>query len=278
MNARNYLVHLITLLILSIVLSACTSTSNTRSSNGFEKRRYTKGYHIDIRKHHESRVAKHFIKLEKKIWDLREGYKKDEDNTSVKSPLPGSKNSVTYTEDCGDEILFKTGDKEKVKIIEVGQIDITYKKCDNLAGPSYIIDKSKVSSILYASGKKVVFTHDSDEDDNEDDNKDDNKDEDEYYSTEPSYSVVSPDDVEIKKAEKRAMTSMVLGILSLVLPFGFILGIIALTMGRKSMREFDASDTNNSKRGIAHTGAILGMISIMVTLFVLGLSLFLIAA
>jgi hypothetical protein len=56
-----------------------------------------------------------------------------------------------------DEITFRNGDILKAKIIEVGTADITYKKADNLTGPSYTAKKDKVFMIKYENGTKDVF-------------------------------------------------------------------------------------------------------------------------
>lgn len=56
-----------------------------------------------------------------------------------------------------DEITFRNGDILKAKIIEVGLDEISYKKADNLTGPSYTTKKDKVFMIKYENGTKDVF-------------------------------------------------------------------------------------------------------------------------
>ncbi len=56
-----------------------------------------------------------------------------------------------------DEITFRTGDILIVKVLEVGAENITYKKSDNLSGPSYSVGKDKVFMIKYENGTKDVF-------------------------------------------------------------------------------------------------------------------------
>jgi len=57
----------------------------------------------------------------------------------------------------------------------------------------------------------------------------------------------------------RATTSLVLGILSLVICS--ILGPVALVMGRKAVKEIDASGGELGGRGQAQVGWILGLIA-----------------
>ena len=56
-----------------------------------------------------------------------------------------------------DEITLRSGETLKAKIVEVGLEDITYKKAENLTGPSYTIKKDKVFMIKYENGTKDVF-------------------------------------------------------------------------------------------------------------------------
>lgn len=56
-----------------------------------------------------------------------------------------------------DEITLRSGETLKAKIVEVGVQDITYKKAENLTGPSYTMNKDKVFMIKYENGTKDVF-------------------------------------------------------------------------------------------------------------------------
>lgn len=56
-----------------------------------------------------------------------------------------------------DIVTYKTGETMKAKVIEIGEKTISYKRLDNLNGPSYTIDKSKVASIVYENGSVDSF-------------------------------------------------------------------------------------------------------------------------
>lgn len=56
-----------------------------------------------------------------------------------------------------DIIVFNNGDIEKVKVIEIGQNEIKYKKISNLQGPTYSIGKSEILSVTYENGDVDKF-------------------------------------------------------------------------------------------------------------------------
>ncbi len=51
-----------------------------------------------------------------------------------------------------DKMLLKSGDDYLVKVLEITDTEIKYKKCNTLNGSIYIINKSKVYLIQYANG------------------------------------------------------------------------------------------------------------------------------
>jgi TM2 domain-containing membrane protein YozV len=56
-----------------------------------------------------------------------------------------------------DLITLKTGEELSVKIIEINQNEIKYKKCNNLDGPMFTIQKQSVFSIKYSNGDKEII-------------------------------------------------------------------------------------------------------------------------
>ncbi len=66
-----------------------------------------------------------------------------------------------------------------------------------------------------------------------------------------------------------AITSMVLGILSIFIPFvGIVLGIIAIILGRKAMKEIPPNSSGSAK-GMALTGLICGIVGLAIYLLYL---------
>ncbi len=66
------------------------------------------------------------------------------------------KNEI-FKDSC-DIITLQNGDEISAKVIEISDNQIKYKKCSNLQGPVYSIEKSEVLFIKYKNGQKDVFT------------------------------------------------------------------------------------------------------------------------
>ena len=66
-------------------------------------------------------------------------------------------NRISSIEDC-DILTLKNGEELNVKVLEIGQSEIKYKKCDNQNGPTISIRKSEVFSIKYPNGSKDIIT------------------------------------------------------------------------------------------------------------------------
>lgn len=62
-----------------------------------------------------------------------------------------------------DEIILKNGDELRVKVVEIAETIIKYRRCDNLNGPIYNILKSDVFLIKYPNGTRDVFVENNNE-------------------------------------------------------------------------------------------------------------------
>lgn len=62
-----------------------------------------------------------------------------------------------------DEIILKNGDELRVKVIEIAETIIKYRRCDNLNGPIYSIPKADVFLIKYPNGTRDVFVENDNE-------------------------------------------------------------------------------------------------------------------
>lgn len=65
---------------------------------------------------------------------------------------------ISFTQEDCDVITFKTGVEVEVKVLEINQSEIKYKKCNNQNGPTFSINKSDVFTIKYSNGTKDVIT------------------------------------------------------------------------------------------------------------------------
>lgn len=136
------------LLIISILLGACS----------VQKRIYRKGYHVvwdhkkyeDVKKNvvaknvqekiiHQEVAEKVMVSSSRDLIDVR--------------PKP----SLLLKDTCGDKLLLQNAEELSVKVIEVSESSIKYKRCDNLNGPLFTISKTKVALITYANGTKETI-------------------------------------------------------------------------------------------------------------------------
>lgn len=137
----------------------------------YQKRLYRKGFYID------GLSKKHYTDKEKSLASKQNGllnplnpifpqnktYSKNSENTDVIA-LSEKNNLIRIkthafkkhfqNDSCGDKLILKTGDEFLVKILEVSDEQIKYKRCDNINGPVYSISTSKVYMIEYANGVK----------------------------------------------------------------------------------------------------------------------------
>ena len=65
-----------------------------------------------------------------------------------------SSSIITFSQDI---LTKKNGEDIKVKVIEINQTDIKYKKSDNPSGPTFVISKSDAMMIRYEDGTKDMF-------------------------------------------------------------------------------------------------------------------------
>lgn len=151
------------LIILLVALNACT----------VEKRVYKKGYYVNWSNAKSAQKKQTLVyKPETSIQgsfnenkSSEEGLVASAQNSILSNAPPLAFISRTKTNrlhksdgDCGDLITLRNGDEIKVKVIEVGDELIKYKRCDNLEGPLFTVSKAKVFSLRYANGTKDLFS------------------------------------------------------------------------------------------------------------------------
>ena len=74
--------------------------------------------------------------------------------------FPVENDNVTNVVTTCDNIIMKNGDEISSKILEITPDQIKYKKCTNLDGPLFTINKSDVLFIRYADGTKDIVNVD----------------------------------------------------------------------------------------------------------------------
>lgn len=60
---------------------------------------------------------------------------------------------------AGDIIVTRDAKKIDAKILEVSKSEIKYKEIDNLDGPTFILEISEISSVIYSNGKVQVYNN-----------------------------------------------------------------------------------------------------------------------
>jgi hypothetical protein len=139
-----------TYFFITIILIACVFTSCS-----IEKRVYRKGYHVvwnykKAKEQHKTEVVK--LKAVE-----RPDLLVSNETSSELIPLKHSPLLILSKDTCGDKLLLQNADELLVKVIEIDDHAIKYKRCDNLSGPTYSIAKSKVALITYVNGTKEVI-------------------------------------------------------------------------------------------------------------------------
>jgi hypothetical protein len=160
------------LLLLVLINSDCS----------YQKRLYRKGYYVDWLGQKHSSSQKNFSSAQKKnsftsientlpsfSSNFIPNHFQEEYSTVVASQQSTQhfiKNKSFLLQDtCGDKLILKSGDEYLVKIIEITEKEIKYKRCDNLDGPIYSMNKEKIYVIIYRNGyKEYIYTEQSSDD------------------------------------------------------------------------------------------------------------------
>lgn len=141
------------------------------SSCSFQKRVHSRGFHIEGLGHKKIKRQKPVHKLAAK--PKEPGKSTVLDSVVIDEPVFASAsgketempNGPVYSfhdlnkpkEEPCDVMVMRNGNEVQVKVLEVAQTSVRYKKCENLGGPDYLVDKSEVFMIKYANGSKDVM-------------------------------------------------------------------------------------------------------------------------
>lgn len=177
-----FTVYVFVSIFITALISSCSSSNNVVSNSLFQKRKYTKGWHINKNNisSNESNTtiqsknitSSNPIKNEIDLVKQKE-LKLINENETVQ--LPSDKKEIILVRDyvsdpplelkfqqllnpseCS-EIIRVNGKTTKAIILEVGVNSIKYKKCSDKYGNSYRIPKSSVYMIKYENGDTEVF-------------------------------------------------------------------------------------------------------------------------
>lgn len=257
------------ILTISILLVSCNQSKDVASNGKWQKRKYTKGWHIATSKI-ENHKSPSF-----EFYDTDSITKSLVSQTTQKSSIEQQSNSILASNnkvlssnisakvnneisDNGEcsTIYFRNGATQKGKVIEISDTEIRYKKCTNLDGPTYVEKKINISRIEYANGSIDEF-------------------EGAFYNETETFEEPQQS---YKEYEPMAIVSFILGITTYVISWIPIIGFLALgtalaavILGKLSMNKIDALPERFKGRGMAFAGQLLGKIFlyILAALFIL---------
>lgn len=144
--------------------------------------------------------------------------------------------------DSCDLIVCNNGNEINAKVLEIGLAEIKYKKCDNPNGPTISIKKADVLMIKYPNGTKDII------------------------KSSASGNSSSKNENNGPKSNPLALTSMILGVLSLLTVISYFMiamGIVAIILGVVANKQTKENPDNytpgSSKLAKAGICAIVGL-------------------
>ncbi len=260
------------LLVFSLLSSSCS----------FEKRLYTKGYHLSRNKHSQSQAHPTTINHKTEFIQTHQQAAEAENNLTVSanrsakivSPtikplqITGKNNfrsshssDVTFLDEECDVLVFKTGDEVKAKIFEITPNEIKYKPCDFLDGPMRTVRKSDVFMLKYANGTKEVFSNS---------NPTPSSNSPSPSSTNPSNQNTTDQSPTNKKPHALAILSFLFSIVGLFIA-GIPFGLAAVIFGAVSLKKIGLAPDRFKGKGFAIAAIVIGILDIIGALIVISM-------
>lgn len=143
-------------IVSSLLLIGCT----------VQKRTYQNGYYISYKKHVSGSTHSSETNKQNLLTDSKNEYSGTNSTESIsdlgkdiaKSYLRSTQNSFKIPGDtCGDLLVFNDSARLNVKVLEITNESIKYKRCDHFDGPTYSISQSKAAYIKYYNGVTESF-------------------------------------------------------------------------------------------------------------------------
>ncbi|MES2689668.1 MAG: DUF4190 domain-containing protein [Bacteroidota bacterium] len=219
------------------------------SSCSIQKRVHRPGFHIEWLSHKNPKQVKAHARIAHKNTTI-----KKTDSVAVPKPEMASasvqevytpQSSIideqAKTEPC-DVMILRSGEEVSAKVLEVNSASIRYKKCENLNGPDYFIEKSDVFMIKYANGIKEII-------------EEPKPGENQNNVRPPDYR--RPPHVDTRTVPGIAITAFVLSLASVFLSFVGIFTLIAgFVLGFAALKQINENPERYKGRGFAYTAII----------------------
>ncbi len=131
-------------ILVAVILTSCT----------LQKRHYRNGFYV----HHSSDQVKVKESKEQEVVPLpgissrhlEEPITASSDDQLILLPKEIPEDSITDI--CNDSIWTREGVVSRVKVLEVTQTEIKYKRCANINGPTIVVSQHNISKVKYANG------------------------------------------------------------------------------------------------------------------------------
>ncbi len=231
------------------------------SSCSLEKRNYRKGYYVDWvwqkQKHSKTVEQKNKTVNKQSATTFSEQEKINASTQTLPENFTLKKKTFIAAKDtCGDVMLLKRGEELKVKVLEINETTILYKRCDNLKGPTFEIEKQKVALITFSNGvKEMIEAPSGTQQQNHSQN---------YNEPPTNHSKTTPD------LAKYAVILAVIGLF--ILPAT----IVALILANKAERMILAEPTKYEGMDLVDTAKLICFITIAIWAMLLLFALFII--
>lgn len=162
---------------------------------------------------------------------------------SSASDMPAyTKRMKTSLQGC-DTIVLRNGDIMQARVVEIGQREIRYSKCEDNEGPVFVVNITDVFMIKYPNGTRDYFTSEK--------------------SPAPSMGGTAP-----VKTDGMAVTGFIGSLVGLFI-LGIPLGIMAFVFGTISLGKIQRHPERYKGKGFAIASIIIGAIDVIGMLIVI---------
>ncbi|GIV28322.1 MAG: hypothetical protein KatS3mg027_2136 [Bacteroidia bacterium] len=243
-----------------------------------QKRLYRNGYYIEGLKNKKKHTELYTNVSPLSIHHWKKNIEQNTIASNSNHLFHFKKQLKTSDDPCADTLIFKSGEILVVKILEISETTIKYKKCDYLNGPTYSISKNKIYLIKYGNGTQEHILPDSETNLDEKDEK--------INDEEPNfdYGYNKKHEPSIPPGNRRTHPDALISIFSLLggfailfseITIGFIFGnvllVVALFSARHAVRESVLHPELYKGQGFARAMMYINLI-VWTLLFVISLA------
>ena len=244
------------LFLFSILLFIVATITNCT----LQKRSYRNGYYVSWNNKGSShlKVAKHVeakkvepIQISSEVLNIKPSNTHEPLLASAqKLKKPEVKSSPIkllklLNDSCGDLITLREGTEIEAKVIEIGPKAIKYKRCNNLEGPTIVVNIDNVFMIKYSNGTKEVFKK-------------------EVIKKDEVQKTFSKPEEQKPKPPKEFNPMAIASIATFILYFTIILAPLPLIFGLIALHQFKKDPEKYKGKWMAIVGVIPGLLALFI--------------